>query len=201
MRERYGNRDDVIVLGLPRGGVPVAYELAKVIGAKLDIFMVRKLGVPHQPELAMGAIASGGVRVFNEDVVGYSGVTREQVETVIEQEEAELKRREELYRNDRPRPDLRDQLVVLADDGLATGATMRVAIEAVKQFEPLWIAAAVPVAAPETARMIGELVDEVICPLQPDSFQAVGIWYEDFSPTTDDEVRDLLARFPSSVTS
>lgn len=197
MRERYGGRDDVVVLGLPRGGVPVAVELARAIGAKLDLFVVRKLGVPHQPELAMGAIASGGARVFNEDVVGYSGVTREQIESVIAQEQEELKRREKLYRGDRPWPELRDQIVILADDGLATGATMRAAITAVRQSEPLWIAAAVPVAAPETAATIAELVDDLICPLQPDPFHAVGIWYEDFSPTTDDEVRELLDHFPN----
>ena len=196
MRERYGGRGDVVVLALPRGGAPVAYELAKALGAKLDLFVVRKLGVPQQPELAMGAIASGGARVFNKDVVGYSGVTREQVELVIEREQEELERRETLYRGDLPRPALKDQIVVVADDGLATGATMRAAIAAVRQYEPLWIAAAVPVAAPETARMMAEEVDDLICPLQPESFQAVGIWYDDFSPTTDDEVRELLARYP-----
>lgn len=196
MRERYGGRDDVVVLGLPRGGVPVAYELARAIGGKLDIFVVRKLGVPDQPELAMGAIASGGARVFNKDVLGYSDVTREQIEGVIAREQVELERREQLYRGDRPRPELRDQIVVLADDGLATGATMRAAITAVRQFEPLWIAVAVPVAAPETAAVVAELVDDLICPLQPAPFQAVGIWYEDFAATTDDEVRDLLARYP-----
>ncbi len=199
MQERYSGRGDVIVLGLPRGGVPVAAELARVIGAQLDVFVVRKLGVPHQPELALGAIASGGARVFNEDVVGYSGVTREQINAVIAREEAELARREALYRGERPRPALRDQIVILADDGLATGATMRAAIAAVRQYEPLWLAAAVPVAAPETANMVAELVDDLICPLQPTSFQAVGIWYEDFSPTSDAEVRDILTRFPSSA--
>lgn len=177
----------------------MAYELARAIGARLDVFMVRKLGVPHQPELAMGAIASGGARVFNNDVVGYSGVSQEQIDSVTERERAELQRREELYRGDRPRPVLRDQIVVLADDGLATGATMRVAIEAVRQFEPAWIVAAVPVAAPETAAMISGLVDDLICPLQPASFQAVGIWYDDFGPTSDNEVRALLTRFPDGA--
>ena len=194
MQERYGDRGDVIVLALPRGGVPVGYELAKALGAKLDVFVVRKLGVPGQPELALGAIASGGAHVFNDEVVRYSGVTPEEIKAVIERETEELRRRERLYRGDRPWPVLRDQIVVIADDGLATGATMRAAIEAVRQYEPLWIAAAVPVGAPETAGMISELVDELICPLQPPSFQAVGIWYLDFSPTSDDEVRELLAR-------
>lgn len=194
MQERYGNRGDVIALALPRGGVPVGYELARALGATLDVFVVRKLGVPDQPELAMGAIASGGARVFNDDVVRYSGVTPEQVEAVIERERAELKRRERLYRGERPWPELRDQIVIIADDGLATGATMRAAIEAVRQFEPLWIAAAVPVAAPETAAVIADLVDDLVCPLQPTPFQAVGIWYRDFSPTTDDEVREILSR-------
>lgn len=194
MKERYGDRDDVIVLALPRGGVPVGYELARELGAPLDVFLVRKLGVPDQPELAMGAIATGGARVFNEDVVRYSGVSPEQVEAVRAREREELERRERLYRGDRPWPELRDQIVIIADDGLATGATMRAAIEAVRQFEPLWIAAAVPVAAPETAAAIAELVDDLICPLQPSPFQAVGIWYEDFSPTTDDEVREILSR-------
>lgn len=194
MKERYGDRGDVIVLALPRGGVPVGYELARVLGAPLDVFLVRKLGVPDQPELAMGAIASGGARVFNEDVVRYSGVSQEQIEAVIERERAELQRRERLYRGDRPWPELRDQIVIIVDDGLATGATMRAAVAAVRQFEPLWIAAAVSVAAPETAAVIDELVDDLICPLQPSPFQAVGIWYEDFSPTTDDEVREILSR-------
>ncbi len=194
MLERYANRGDVIVLALPRGGAPVGYELAQAIGARFDLFIVRKLGVPDQPELAMGAIASGGARVFNKDVVAYSDITQAQIETVIEREQTELERREVLYRGDRPMPQLRDQIVILADDGLATGATMRAAIAAVRQYEPLWIAVAVPVAAPETARMIADLVDELICPLQPESFQAVGIWYDDFFPTTDDEVRELLNR-------
>ena len=194
MRERYGGRSDVVVLALPRGGVPVGYELARALGATLDVFVVRKLGVPHQPELALGAIASGGAHVFNDEVVRFSGVTPEEIEAVIERETEELGRREKLYRGDRPWPELRDQIVVIADDGLATGATMRAAIEAVRQYEPRWIAAAVPVGAPETAGVISELVDELICPIQPPSFQAVGIWYDDFSPTSDEEVRELLAK-------
>ncbi len=192
MRERYGGRDGIVVLALPRGGVPVGYELARMLGATLDVFVVRKLGVPGQPELAMGAIARGGTRVFNQDVVQYSGVSQEQIESVFERETNELQRREEAYRGDRPWPELKDRIVVLVDDGLATGATMRAAIAAIRQFEPAWIAAAVPVAAPETAGMIAELVDDFICPVQPTPFHAVGIWYDDFSPTTDDEVRALL---------
>ena len=194
MLERYARRDDVIVLALPRGGVPVGYELARTIGARFDLFMVRKLGVPDQPELALGAIASGGARVFNNDVIKSSGVTQEQIEAVIEREQSELRRRELLYRGERPIPRLRDQIVILADDGLATGATMRAAIAAVRQYEPFWIAVAVPVAAPETARLIAELVDDLICPLMPESLQAVGVWYDDFSPTTDGEVQEIVGR-------
>ncbi|MGH6915897.1 MAG: phosphoribosyltransferase [Geminicoccales bacterium] len=194
LRERYGERGDVIVLALPRGGVPVGYEVAKVLGAPLDVFVVRKLGVPGQPELAMGAIASGNARVFNRDVVQYSNVTREQVEEVISREREELGRREKLYRGDRPWPELAGKAVILVDDGLATGATMRAAISAVRQFEPDRIVVAVPVSAPETAAMIADLADDFICPVQPSPFQAVGIWYEDFSPTTDDEVRGILSR-------
>jgi predicted phosphoribosyltransferase len=194
LKERYGERADVIVLALPRGGVPVGHEVARVLGAPLDVFVVRKLGVPNQPELAMGAIASGNARVFNRDVVQYSGVTREQVEDVISRERDELGRRESLYRGDRPWPELSDKVVVLVDDGLATGATMRAAISAVRQFEPDRLVVAVPVAAPETATMIAELADDFVCPVQPSPFQAVGIWYEDFSPTTDDEVREILSQ-------
>jgi predicted phosphoribosyltransferase len=194
LKERYGERADVIVLALPRGGVPVGHEVARVLGAPLDVFVVRKLGVPNQPELAMGAIASGNARVFNRDVVQYSGVTREQVEDVISRERDELGRRESLYRGDRPWPELSGKVVVLVDDGLATGATMRAAISAVRQFEPDRLVVAVPVAAPETATMIAELADDFVCPVQPSPFQAVGIWYEDFSPTTDDEVREILSQ-------
>jgi predicted phosphoribosyltransferase len=194
LKERYGERADVIVLALPRGGVPVGHEVARVLGAPLDVFVVRKLGVPNQPELAMGAIASGNARVFNRDVVQYSGVTREQVEDVISRERDELGRRESLYRGDRPWPELSGKVVVLVDDGLATGATMRAAIAAVRQFEPDRLVVAVPVAAPETATMIAELADDFVCPVQPSPFQAVGIWYEDFSPTTDDEVREILSQ-------
>jgi predicted phosphoribosyltransferase len=194
LKERYGERADVIVLALPRGGVPVGHEVARVLGAPLDVFVVRKLGVPNQPELAMGAIASGNARVFNRDVVQYSGVTREQVEDVISRERDELGRRESLYRGDRPWPELSDKVVVLVDDGLATGATMRAAISAVRQFEPDRLVVAVPVAAPETATMIAELADDFVCPVQPSPFQAVGIWYENFSPTTDDEVREILSQ-------
>jgi predicted phosphoribosyltransferase len=194
LKASFGERADVIVLALPRGGVPVGHEVARVLGAPLDVFVVRKLGVPSQPELAMGAIASGNASVFNRDVVQYSGVTREEVERVISREREELGRRESLYRGDKPWPDLNDKVVILVDDGLATGATMRAAISAVRQFEPARIVVAVPVAAPETVELIAGLADEVVCPVQPSPFQAVGIWYEDFSPTTDDEVRGILSQ-------
>jgi predicted phosphoribosyltransferase len=172
--------------------VPVAYELARMLGAQLDVFVVRKLGVPDQPELAMGAIARGNARVFNPDVVQHSGVTREQIEDVYAREAGELERREQLYRGDRPWPELKGKIVVLVDDGLATGATMRAAVAALRQLEPAWIVVAVPIAAPETAALVAELVDDFFCPLQPSPFHAVGIWYDDFSPTTDEEVRALL---------
>ncbi|HLT21495.1 MAG TPA: phosphoribosyltransferase [Thermomicrobiales bacterium] len=194
LRERYGGRDDVVVLALPRGGVPVGYELARILGAQLDVFVVRKLGVPDQPELAMGAIARGGARVFNRDVVQYSGVTQQQIEEVYARESEELRRREELYRGDRPWPELKDKIVVLVDDGLATGATMRAAVAALRQFQPAKIVVAVPVAAPEIAELIASQVDDFVCPVQPSPFHAVGIWYDDFSPTSDQEVRELLGR-------
>ncbi len=189
----YAERPDVIVLALPRGGVPVAYEIATRLRVPLDIFLVRKLGAPGQPELAMGAIATGGARVLSDDVIRYLAVTPDVIEAVARAEQVELERRERAYRGDRPTPDLRDRVVVFVDDGLATGASMRAAIAAVKTQSPRQIVVAVPVAARETCEELKREVDSVICLRTPEPFVAVGLWYEDFSPTTDEEVRELLS--------
>jgi predicted phosphoribosyltransferase len=188
----YAGRPDVVVLGLPRGGVPVAYEVARALGAPLDVFLVRKLGLPGHEELAMGAIASGGVRVLNEDVVRALGISEDVVATVVAEELQELKRRERAYRGDRPAPDVRGKTVVLVDDGLATGSTMRAAVAALRRQGPARIVVAVPVGAPETCAEFQEEADEAVCAQTPDPFYAVGLWYRDFSQTTDDEVRELL---------
>ncbi len=190
----YAGRDDVIVLGLPRGGVPVAYKVARALGAPMDAFIVRKLGVPGQEELAMGAIAGGGVRVLNPEVVRLVGITPAQIEAVAEREGRELARRERLYRMDRPQPDLTDRIVILIDDGLATGATMRAAVAAVRQAHPAKIVVAVPVAPPETCQELAAEADEVVCALTPEPFYGVGLWYDQFEQTSDQEVRNLLAR-------
>lgn len=190
----YAHRPDVIVLALPRGGVPVAYEVARALGAPLDVFVVRKLGVPGHEELAMGAVATGGVRVLNESVVNTLGIPDDVIDAVAVREERELARRERLYRDARPPPDVRGKTAILVDDGLATGATMHAAIRALRQQHPARIVVAVPVAAPETCEALRAEVDEVICALTPEPFLAVGFWYEDFAQTADDEVRDLLAR-------
>lgn len=195
----YVGRDDVIILALPRGGVPVAYEVARELDAPLDVFLVRKLGVPGREELAMGAIATGGGLVFNRDVVQLAGLDESQIEPVIERERAELRRRERAYRDDLAPPDLHDRTVILVDDGLATGATMRAAIDAIEQQEPVRLVVAVPVAPAETCREIAGDVDEIICLLQPEPFLSVGTWYADFSETTDDDVRELLARSSHSL--
>lgn len=192
--DAYADRADVLVLGLPRGGVPVAYEVAEALAAPLDVFLVRKLGVPGHEELAMGAIASGGVRVLNDDVVADLRLPEAVIEAVAASELRELARRERLYRGDRPAPDVHGRTVVLVDDGLATGSTMRAAAEALRQQGPARIVAAVPVAAPVICRAIDEVVDETVCAVTPDPFYAVGLWYVDFSPTSDREVRDLLDR-------
>jgi putative phosphoribosyl transferase len=192
--EKYADRNEVIVLGLPRGGVPVAYEVAKSLRAPLDVFIVRKLGVPGFEELAAGAIASGGVRVLNEDVLRALPNADEIVESVTAKETAELERREKSYRDDRPAPELRDRVVILVDDGLATGATMRAAVKALRQRGVAKIVVAVPVGPPDTCREFEDEADETICASAPEFFQAVGQYYEDFSQTSDDEVRDLLAR-------
>jgi len=195
----YGNHPDVLVLALPRGGVPVAYEVARALGAPLDVFLVRKLGVPGHEELAMGAIASGGVRVLNQEIVRALRIPDEVIEAVAAQEQQELARRERLYRGDRPPPDVRERTVILVDDGLATGATMHAAVQALRQQQPARIVVAVPIAAPETCAELSGEVDDIVCAVTPQPFYAVGLWYEDFSPTTDDEVRDLLAQAREQV--
>ncbi|PYJ74648.1 MAG: phosphoribosyl transferase [Verrucomicrobia bacterium] len=192
--EKYAGRNDVIVLGLPRGGVPVAYEVAQRLGVPLDVFIVRKLGVPGFEELAAGAIASGGVRVLNEDVLRALPKADQIIESVTAKETAELERREKSYRDDRPAPELRDRVVILVDDGLATGATMRAAVKALRQRGVAKIVVAVPVGPPDTCREFEDEADETICASAPEFFQAVGQYYEDFSQTSDEEVRDLLAR-------
>jgi predicted phosphoribosyltransferase len=190
----YANRPDVIVLALPRGGVPVAYEVARALNAPLDIFLVRKLGVPGYEELAMGAIATGGVRVLNDQLVGGLRIPDYVVDEVAASEQQELARRERLYRGDRPPPDVRGRTVILVDDGLATGATMLAAVKALRQQQPARIVVAVPTASPETCEQLRAEVDDIMCAITPEPFHAVGLWYEDFSQTTDEEVRDLLAR-------
>ena len=190
----YATREDVIVLALPRGGVPVAYEVARALAAPLDVFLVRKLGTPGHRELAMGAIASGGVKVLNDEVVRYLGITRDQIEAVAREEQRELERRESAYRGDHPLPSLDGKIVILVDDGLATGSTMRAAVQAVKQQHPSRVVVAVPVGARETCEELRALADEVVCGRTPTPFSAVGQWYANFDQTTDAEVRDLLDR-------
>jgi erythromycin esterase-like protein/predicted phosphoribosyltransferase len=190
----YAGRPDVVVLALPRGGVPVGYEVAIALNAPLDVFLVRKLGVPGHEELAMGAIASGGVRVLNEEVIEAWRIPESVIEAVTAHEQSELKRRERLYRGTRPAPDVRGKTVILVDDGLATGSTMRAAALALRGQQPAKIIAAVPVAAASTLESLREVVDETVSVLAPPDFYAVGLWYEDFSPTTDEEVRTLLER-------
>jgi putative phosphoribosyl transferase len=188
----YAGRTDVIVLALPRGGVPVANEVARAIGAPLDIFLVRKLGLPGQEEFAMGAIASGGVRLINNDVVRAYGVSAAQIESIVAAEQRELERRERAYRDGRPLPQIAGRTVILIDDGLATGFSMRAAVMALRADAPARVVVAVPVAARETCEEFPDLVDEIVCAETPDPFYAVGIWYEDFSQTTDREVHELL---------
>jgi len=190
----YADRPDVLVLALPRGGLPVAYEVARALHAPLDVFTVRKLGVPGQPELAMGAIATGGVRVLNDEVVQGLAVPDWMIDEVARQEQEELERRERAFRDDRPPPDLAGRTVILIDDGLATGSTMRAAVAALRKQKPSRIVVAVPVGAAETCGDLRGEADEVICLRTPEPFFAVGLWYGDFSQTTSDEVRELLER-------
>ena len=192
--EKYAGRDDVIVLGLPRGGVPVAYEVAKRLRVPLDVFIVRKLGVPGFEELAAGAIASGGVRVLNQDVMRALPNADETIESITSRETAELERREQSYRDGRPAPELRNRVVILVDDGLATGATMHAAVKALRHRGVAKIVVAVPVGPPDTCREFEDEADETICASTPEFFQAVGQYYEDFSQTSDEEVCELLAR-------
>ncbi|MGQ9555818.1 MAG: phosphoribosyltransferase [Anaerolineae bacterium] len=190
----YADRSDVQVLALPRGGVPVAFEVAKALHAPLDVFLVRKLGVPGNEELAMGAIAPGGVRVLNEEVVQGLRVPDSVIEAVTAREEEELRRRQQQYRDDLPPPNVRGRTVILVDDGLATGASMRAAVAALRQMQPAKIIVAVPTAAPSACREFQSEVDELVCAITPEPFYGVGLWYDDFSQTSDQEVRDLLKR-------
>ena len=190
----YAGRDDVVVLGLPRGGVPVAAEIARAIDAPLDVFLVRKLGVPGHEELAFGAIATGGMRVLNQPVLEQLALPAEWIEAIDAKERRELERRERAYRGERPPPDLAGRTVILVDDGLATGATMLAAVRAVKLDDPTRVVVAVPVADPEVCRALGAEVDDIVCLQTPNRLGAVGVWYEDFSQTADEDVRDLLRR-------
>lgn len=190
--ERYAARDGVVVLGLPRGGIPVAYEVARALGAPLDVFLVRKLGTPWHRELAMGAIASGGIRVLNSDVVRSYGITPQDIELVARQEQQELERREREYRAGRPPLPLAGRVVILVDDGLATGSTMRAAVQAVRHHNPSRVVVAVPVGASESCEELRAVADEVVCAHTPEPFSAVGQWYVDFDQTTDEEVQQLL---------
>jgi putative phosphoribosyl transferase len=189
----YADRKDVVVLALPRGGVPVAFEVAKALQAPLDVFVVRKLGVPGHEELAMGAIATGGMYVVNEHVVHMLAIPDSVIEEVAEREQKELERREHLYRDDLPPPDVRDRTIILVDDGLATGSTMRAAVAALRKQHPAHIIVAVPVAATVVRDEFKAEVDEIVCASTPEPFFGVGYWYEDFSQTSDEEVHDLLA--------
>lgn len=190
----YAHRPDVLVLALPRGGVPVAYEVARALHATLDVFLVRKLGVPGYEELAMGAIATGGVRVLDKAITTEMDIPELVIDAVAQREQEELQRRERLYRGDRPVPNVRGRTVILVDDGMATGSSMRAAAVALRQMQPSKLVVAVPVAAPETCNDFEDEVDEVICAVTPRHFMAVGTWYSDFSQTSDDEVRYLLER-------
>ena len=188
----YANHPDVIVLALPRGGVPVAYEVARALNVPLDVFIVRKLGLPGQEELAIGAIASGGVRVLNEDIIRMLHIPQELIDRVAQRELQELQRREKLYRGDQPPPQGRDRTVILVDDGLATGASMRAAIAALHAQHPARIVVAVPTGSAETCQAFRDEVDEVVCAITPEPFLGVGRWYEDFAQTTDEGVRLFL---------
>ena len=190
----YGNRPDVIVLALPRGGVPVGFEVAEALRAPLDVFVVRKLGVPGQEELAMGALASGGTRVLDNEIVRLARVTESEIERATAFAAEEMARQERRYRGERRFPCVDGKTVILVDDGLATGSTMRAAVLALRSQHPAKVVVAVPVGAPETCDALGSVADDVVCVETPEPFRAVGLWYEDFSQTTDDEVHALLDR-------
>ncbi len=190
----YAGRPDVIVLAVPRGGVPVAYEVARALDAPLDAYVVRKLGLPGHEELAMGAVASGGIVVLNRDMIQALGVPDAEVARVLKAEQHELERRERHYRDDRPPANVTGRTVILVDDGLATGSSMLAAVEALKQDRPARLVVAVPIGAPETCSALRKYADEVVCAVTPDPFYGVGAWYRDFGQTTDDEVHDLLRR-------
>jgi len=192
--QEYANRDDVVVLALPRGGVPVGFEVAKGLHAPLDVFVVRKLGLPGQEELAMGAIASGGVRVLNSDLLRALRIPEEVVDQITQEQQRELERREREYRDERSPVDVRGKTVILVDDGLATGSSMRVAVLALKQKGPAQVVVAVPVAPADTCAELQSVADKVVCAVTPQPFWGVGQWYEDFSQTSDEEVRELLRR-------
>ncbi|MDT8388103.1 MAG: phosphoribosyltransferase [Thiogranum sp.] len=188
----YRGRKDVIVLALPRGGVPVAYQIARALDVALDLMLVRKLGTPGQRELAMGALASGGALVLNQDIVASLGISEAVIEQAVAEEQPELDRREQVYRGERPRPDIAGQIIILVDDGLATGATMRAAVAALRSQQPARIVVAVPVAPAQTIAVLRREVDEVICPETPEPFMAIGQWYRDFTQVSDSEVKTLL---------
>ena len=190
----YASRVDTLVLALPRGGVPIAAEVAPYLNAPLDVFLVRKLGLPDQPELAIGAIASGGVRVLDEATIADAGVTRDELAEITARETAELERRQQLYRGRRPPPAIAGRVVILVDDGLATGYSMHAAVIAVHRQQPAWLVVAAPVGSAEACNDLAQEVHEVVCPLRPEPFQAVGLWYDHFSPIADDEVRATLRR-------
>lgn len=199
LRTRFGLRPDALVLALPRGGVPVGFEVAAALSAPFDVFIVRKLGVPGQEELAMGAIASGGVRVVNDDVIRYASIPQRVIDRVAAAEQIELDRREECYRGKRPPLDVVGRTVIIVDDGLATGSTMRAAVQALRNRNAREVIVAVPVAAKETCVEMRALVDDIVCLRTPSPFQAVGLWYDDFSQTSDAEVHELLERAAKSA--
>jgi len=190
--KNYNRQKNTIILALPRGGVPVAYEVAMKLCLELDVFVVRKLGVPGHKELAMGALASGGTVVFNDEIINYLQIQKSSIDRVIKSEQEELTRREHLYRGNKPFPLLAGKTIILVDDGIATGSTMKAAIMALRQKQPADIIVVVPVAAPSTCDEIAGLTETLICPLQPVDFNAVGLWYDNFSQTSDEEVVELL---------